>query len=103
MRKLIYLCVKMAKAGTNMIQITDDIAMQNSLMMSPDIWRKFDKPRLANLIKEVKNTNKDTYMFIHFQLFLHNLFDLKQYHTTQYFLLHVYLFQCIPNLHLHIF
>ena len=58
-------CVSLAKAGVDMIKITGDLGMQRSLMMSPEVWRKFDKERLRKLISTVKEINPDLKMFMH--------------------------------------
>ena len=39
--------------------------MQDRLMMSPETWRRFDKPRLADLITRVKRVNPEVYVFMH--------------------------------------
>jgi uroporphyrinogen decarboxylase len=58
-------CVSLAKAHVDVVQIVGDIAMQDRLMMSPKIWRHFDKPRLAHLIAAVKQANPDTFVYMH--------------------------------------
>lgn len=57
--------VLLAKAGVDVVQLFGDIAMQDRLMMSPDTWRQFDKPRLAELIAQVKAANPEVLMFMH--------------------------------------
>lgn len=42
----------------DMIYFYDDVATQNSLMMSPEMWRKFIRPRHAKLIELAKSYNK---------------------------------------------
>lgn len=37
------------------IYLTDDFGSQNSLLMSPDMWREFIKPREAALISHIKD------------------------------------------------
>lgn len=46
-RRLIY-------AGVDSIQFGDDYGIQQSLIMSPDLWRSFIKPRLKKLITPIK-------------------------------------------------
>jgi uroporphyrinogen decarboxylase len=58
-------CVTLAKAQVDVVQIVGDIAMQDRLMMSPKTWRRYDKPRLADLIAEVKRANPNTYVYMH--------------------------------------
>ena len=57
--------VRLAEAGVDVVQIYGDLAMQDRLLMNPDVWRRFDKPRLAHLITEVKRANPDVYVFMH--------------------------------------
>lgn len=40
-----------------MIWLGDDIGTQKGLLISPAHWRKFLKPRLTNLISEIKSIN----------------------------------------------
>ncbi len=58
-------CIRLVKAGVDMIKITGDIGMQRGLMMSPAVWRKFDKERLGKLISGLKEINPDLKMFMH--------------------------------------
>lgn len=48
---------KMAKMGVDMIWLGDDIGTQDSMLMPPELWQEFLKPRLANVINEIKSTN----------------------------------------------
>ena len=57
--------VAYAKAGVDMVQIVGDIAMQDRLMMSPDTWRRYDKPRLAELVRNIKTVNSGVYVGMH--------------------------------------
>jgi uroporphyrinogen decarboxylase len=58
-------CVSLAKAGVDMIKITGDLGMQNGLIMSPEVWREFDKERLRQLISRAKEENPDLKMYMH--------------------------------------
>ena len=58
-------CVALAEAQVDVVQIFGDIAMQDRLMMSPDLWRRFDIPRLAHLIGEVKRANPEALVYMH--------------------------------------
>jgi uroporphyrinogen decarboxylase len=46
---------RLVELGVDMIWIGDDIGTQTSLMMSPRIWRRFFKPRMAAFIFELKS------------------------------------------------
>ena len=48
---------KLAHMGVDMIWIGDDVGAQNAMLISPKMWRKFLKPRMANFIAELKTIN----------------------------------------------
>ncbi len=56
---------KLAKMGVDMIWLGDDVGMQNSMLISPSTWRKFLKPRMARLIREIKEINPDLKVAYH--------------------------------------
>lgn len=45
---------RMISLGIDAVQFGDDYGTQSSLLMRPDTWRRFFKPRLAKLIKPAK-------------------------------------------------
>jgi len=55
--------IHIAECGADMIYIMGDIAMQNNMMFSPELWRKFFKPRLKKWIKEVRKVHDIYFMF----------------------------------------
>ena len=58
-------CTALVKAEVDMISIIGDLGMQNGLMMSPAVWRKFDKERLRKLISRLKKINPELKMYMH--------------------------------------
>ncbi len=48
---------KLTRMGVDMIWIGDDIGTQSSMLMSPDTWRRFLKPRMAGFISTIKAIN----------------------------------------------
>jgi len=58
-------CAHLVKAGVDMIQIVGDLGMQNRLIMSPAIWREFDKWRLRGMISELKGINPALSVYMH--------------------------------------
>lgn len=48
---------KYSELGADMIWFGDDVAMQNGMIMSADMWRKFLKPRYAQLFAQAKSQN----------------------------------------------
>lgn len=54
-----------ASAGCDVLSLGDDIATQRDMMMNPDMWREYLKPRLANVIKAAKDINPDILIAYH--------------------------------------
>jgi uroporphyrinogen decarboxylase len=48
---------KLVQMGVDMIWLGDDVGAQNAMLISPNMWRKFLKPRMANFIAEIKAIN----------------------------------------------
>jgi len=48
---------KLVQLGVDMIWLGDDVGAQNAMLISPNLWRKFLKPRMANFISEIKAIN----------------------------------------------
>jgi uroporphyrinogen decarboxylase len=48
---------KLVDLGVDMIWIGDDVGTQNRMLISPKMWRKFLKPKLANFVSEIKSLN----------------------------------------------
>jgi len=55
----------LARAGVDIIITGDDVANQNSLMMSIETWRTFLKPRLAATIAAAKAVRPEVRIFYH--------------------------------------
>lgn len=51
--------------GVDMIWIGDDVGSQNGMMISPETWRKFLKPRMAAFISELRKVQKDIVVAYH--------------------------------------
>ena len=56
---------KLVELGVDMIWIGDDVGAQNRLLISPQLWRKFLKPRMANFIAELKAINPQVKVAYH--------------------------------------
>ncbi|MFA4945335.1 MAG: uroporphyrinogen decarboxylase family protein [Lentisphaeria bacterium] len=54
-----------AEAGCDLIQLGDDIGMQQTIMMSLDLWRNWLKPRLAKVIAAARAVKPDVLIFYH--------------------------------------
>lgn len=57
--------VELARAGVDIILTGDDVAAQESLMMSKATWREFLRPLLADTIAAAKDARKEVKLFYH--------------------------------------
>lgn len=48
---------KLVELGVDMIWIGDDVGAQNGMLIAPDTWRRFLKPRMADMIAALKGIN----------------------------------------------
>jgi len=55
----------LAKTGVDIIWIGDDFGTQESLIISPELWREFFKPRYAGLISAFKEIKPDVRIAYH--------------------------------------
>ncbi|MBI4025866.1 MAG: hypothetical protein HY360_12850 [Verrucomicrobia bacterium] len=69
------MCVRMARAGVDMINIVGDVAMQDRIIMGGAALRRADKPRFAKLIAAGRAVNKDLHFFFHSDGKLTDLMD----------------------------
>lgn len=56
---------KLVELGVDMIWTGDDIGAQQEMMISPGMWRKYLKPRMANFITELKSINPELKLAYH--------------------------------------
>ena len=56
---------KMAALGVDMIWLGDDMGAQKSMLISPDMWREFFKPKMATIISEAKAIHPDVLIAYH--------------------------------------
>jgi len=56
---------RFAEAGVDILWLADDIGMQEKMLMSPNMWRKWLKPRLKYLIDNAKRVNPHIHIFYH--------------------------------------
>ena len=57
--------VEYAKAGVDIVQLGDDIGSQNAMLIGPELYRRFLKPRMAALIEAVRSANPEVLVFYH--------------------------------------
>ncbi len=56
---------QLARRGVDMIWLGDDMGAQSALLLDPDLWREFFKPRMAAIIKEAKTINPNIKIAYH--------------------------------------
>ncbi|TFG59187.1 MAG: hypothetical protein E4H36_14275 [Spirochaetales bacterium] len=56
---------KLVEMGVDMIWTGDDVGTQKSMLLSPDLWRKFLKPRMAVFMAELKKLNPSVKIAYH--------------------------------------
>ncbi|HET6444129.1 MAG TPA: uroporphyrinogen decarboxylase family protein [candidate division Zixibacteria bacterium] len=56
---------ELVRLGVDMIWTGDDIGSQQEMMISPLMWRKYLKPRMANFISELRAINPDIKIAYH--------------------------------------
>ena len=61
----LYMATKYAEAGVDGISTGDDVGTQRGMMMSPDMWRRWLKPRWARVIAAAKEAKPDVMVFYH--------------------------------------
>lgn len=57
--------LKMIELGVDMVWLGDDVAMQTGMMISPQLWRKYLKPRYAYIFNEFRKLKKDIVIAYH--------------------------------------
>jgi uroporphyrinogen decarboxylase len=69
-----------AQADVDVIALGDDIGMPGTMMMSPQYWQTFFKPRMAEIIRAARNIKPDIRVVFHsdgtFVLILQDLIDI---------------------------
>jgi uroporphyrinogen decarboxylase len=55
----------LARSGVDILLLDDDVAMPNRLMIGPDTWREYFKPRLSKVINLVREESPQLLVFYH--------------------------------------
>jgi uroporphyrinogen decarboxylase len=55
----------MAQIGVDMIWLGDDMGGQSNLLIDPELWRRYFKPKMANIISIVKTIKPDIKIAYH--------------------------------------
>ena len=56
---------RLVEMGVDMIWIGDDVGTQRGMLISPKVWRRFLKPRMANFIATLKRINPQVKIAYH--------------------------------------
>jgi uroporphyrinogen decarboxylase len=66
---------ELIKRGVDIILVGDDFGAQNGMMLSPEMWRQFFKPRMANMFNEFKKLNPDLKIAYHSDGNIYSIID----------------------------
>ena len=55
----------LARAGVDVLALDDDVGMPRTMMISPATWRRFFKPRLADIIQAARQIKPDLRVLFH--------------------------------------
>ena len=56
---------QIVRCGIDLIQLGDDVATQLDMLLSPAQWREWLKPRLARIIRAIREENPQVLIFYH--------------------------------------
>jgi uroporphyrinogen decarboxylase len=56
---------QLAEAGVDVLRLGDDVAGQNGMLLSPATWRRWLKPRLAQVIRAAISVKPELHIFYH--------------------------------------
>lgn len=59
------MAVLSGRTGADVFVTGDDVGTQKAMLMSPEMWREWFKPRLAKVIQAAKDSNPDMFVFYH--------------------------------------
>jgi uroporphyrinogen decarboxylase len=70
----------LARSGVDILLLDDDVAMSSGMIVGPETWRTFFKPRMAEIIRAARAANPELSVFYHsdgdFSLILADLVDI---------------------------
>ena len=55
----------LTRAGIDVLALDDDVGMPGTMMISPELWRKFFKPRLAQIIRAARAITPELRILYH--------------------------------------
>ena len=62
---IVHNCLVLTEAGIDILALDDDIGEPTRMLISPTMWREFFKPRMAHVIRIVRQANPDIVIFYH--------------------------------------
>jgi uroporphyrinogen decarboxylase len=62
---LIHNALILARAGVDILLLDDDIAMPTGLIVGPELWREFFKPRMLSAIRLAREASPELLVFYH--------------------------------------
>ena len=62
---------KLAELGVDMVWLGDDFGSQKAMLISPEVWRRFFKPRMAQMIASLKRINPQVKVAYHSDGFIY--------------------------------
>ena len=62
---IIHSALILAESDVDILLLDDDVAMRTNLMISPDTWREYFKPRLSDIINLARDISPDILIFYH--------------------------------------
>ena len=71
----LYAGKKLAELGVDIIWTGDDVGGQNNMLMAPEMWRKYFKPRMAKLFGELKKINPGLKIAYHSDGYINPILD----------------------------
>lgn len=71
----LYAGKKLVDMGVDIIWTGDDVGGQKGMLISPNIWRKYLKPRMAKLYSELKKINSDLKIAYHSDGSIYSIVD----------------------------
>jgi uroporphyrinogen decarboxylase len=63
--RLIMAARKLTETGVDMVGWGEDVGMQTAMILSPDLWREYIRPRFARMIHTARRCNPEILIFYH--------------------------------------
>jgi uroporphyrinogen decarboxylase len=71
----LYAGKKLVELGVDLIWTGDDMGGQNEMVISPQLWRKYFKPRMARLYSELRSINSGVMIAYHSDGYVYPIID----------------------------